>query len=257
MVCHHLNPRIPRTWRSPESRIRRADDRRRGRAARPRARSACSARTARAWAASARRSRAPGSSRRKMKDAARLAAGGRRRRARQPPHQALRRQVHDQRGADLRHRRRTSARSSRASSPTSCSGSRRFFGIKPEVVFKGGFPAWSVMGESNASLMTCEPLLYRPQWGAFGRARQATSADVHGPGARSTRASPERLGLRKARSPRRASTRALTKARHAAQRRAARRSRSTRRPTASRWTASSAPASRSTRVPLAAMYVLK
>ncbi|HEX4805918.1 MAG TPA: urease subunit alpha [Conexibacter sp.] len=46
----------------------------------------------------------------------------------------------------------------------------RFFGIKPEVVFKGGFPAWSVMGESNASLMTCEPLRYRPQWGAFGGA---------------------------------------------------------------------------------------
>jgi urease subunit alpha len=51
----------------------------------------------------------------------------------------------------------------------------KFFGIKPEVVFKGGFPAWSVMGESNASLMTCEPLLYRPQWGAFGRAKQALS----------------------------------------------------------------------------------
>jgi urease subunit alpha len=48
----------------------------------------------------------------------------------------------------------------------------KFFGIKPEVVFKGGFPVWSVMGESNASLMTCEPLLYRPQWGAHGPARQ-------------------------------------------------------------------------------------
>ena len=48
----------------------------------------------------------------------------------------------------------------------------KFFGIKPEVVFKGGFPAWSVMGESNASLMTCEPLLYRPQWGAYGPACQ-------------------------------------------------------------------------------------
>jgi urease subunit alpha len=46
----------------------------------------------------------------------------------------------------------------------------RFFGIKPEVVFKGGFPTWSVMGESNASLMTCEPLTYKPQWGAFGNA---------------------------------------------------------------------------------------
>ncbi|MEA2362394.1 MAG: urease subunit alpha [Thermoleophilaceae bacterium] len=48
----------------------------------------------------------------------------------------------------------------------------KFFGIKPEVVFKGGFPAWSVMGESNASLMTCEPLTYRPQWGAYGPATQ-------------------------------------------------------------------------------------
>jgi urease subunit alpha len=48
----------------------------------------------------------------------------------------------------------------------------KFFGIKPEVVFKGGFPTWSVMGESNASLMTCEPLMYRPQWGAYGPACQ-------------------------------------------------------------------------------------
>jgi urease subunit alpha len=51
----------------------------------------------------------------------------------------------------------------------------KFFGIKPAVVFKGGFPAWSVMGESNASLMTCQPLRYRAQWGAFGEARHATS----------------------------------------------------------------------------------
>jgi urease subunit alpha len=51
----------------------------------------------------------------------------------------------------------------------------KFFGIKPEVVFKGGFPAWSVMGESNASLMTCEPLVYRPQWGAYGEAAKSLS----------------------------------------------------------------------------------
>ena len=42
-------------------------------------------------------------------------------------------------------------------------------------MFKGGFPAWSVMGESNASLMTCEPLVYRPQWGAHGLAKQSLS----------------------------------------------------------------------------------
>ena len=51
-----------------------------------------------------------------------------------------------------------------------------FFGIKPEIVVKGGFIAWGAMGDSAASLMTCEPLLMRPQWGAFGRAKQALSA---------------------------------------------------------------------------------
>jgi urease subunit alpha len=51
----------------------------------------------------------------------------------------------------------------------------KFFGIKPDVIFKGGFPVWSVMGESNASLMTCEPLTYRPQWGAHGPAVQDLS----------------------------------------------------------------------------------
>ncbi len=51
-----------------------------------------------------------------------------------------------------------------------------FFGIKPELVIKGGFIVWAAMGDSAASLMTCEPLLMRPQWGAFGQARKALSA---------------------------------------------------------------------------------
>ena len=51
-----------------------------------------------------------------------------------------------------------------------------FFGIKPELVVKGGFIVWSAMGDSAASLMTCEPLQMRPQWGAFGQAKQALSA---------------------------------------------------------------------------------
>jgi urease subunit alpha len=51
-----------------------------------------------------------------------------------------------------------------------------FFGIKPELVIKGGFIVWGAMGDSAASLMTCEPLLMRPQWGAFGQARKALSA---------------------------------------------------------------------------------
>jgi urease subunit alpha len=71
----------------------------------------------------------------------------------------------------------------------------KFFGVKPEVVFKGGFPAWSVMGESNASLMTCEPLLYRPQWGAFGGAKHALSVTFMAQAAIDEDV-PSRLGLR-------------------------------------------------------------
>lgn len=52
-----------------------------------------------------------------------------------------------------------------------------FFGIKPEIVVKGGFIAYGAMGDSAASLMTCEPLIMRPQWGAFGRAPQGLSAN--------------------------------------------------------------------------------
>jgi len=51
-----------------------------------------------------------------------------------------------------------------------------FFGIKPELVVKGGFIVWGAMGDSAASLMTCEPLIMRPQWGAFGEAKQPLSA---------------------------------------------------------------------------------
>ena len=51
-----------------------------------------------------------------------------------------------------------------------------FFGAKPELIVKGGFIAWGAMGDSAASLMTCEPLQMRPQWGAFGRAKQDLSA---------------------------------------------------------------------------------
>lgn len=51
-----------------------------------------------------------------------------------------------------------------------------FFGIKPELVIKGGFIVWSAMGDSAASLMTCQPIRMRPQWGAFGEAAKALSA---------------------------------------------------------------------------------
>jgi urease subunit alpha len=40
-----------------------------------------------------------------------------------------------------------------------------FFGVKPEWVFKGGFPAWGSLGEGNASLERAEPTRYRADWG--------------------------------------------------------------------------------------------
>ena len=50
-----------------------------------------------------------------------------------------------------------------------------FFPAKPKMVFKGGFIAWSIMGDPNASLPTPEPVYYRPMFGALGRAVKRTS----------------------------------------------------------------------------------
>ncbi|MBI3960315.1 MAG: urease subunit alpha, partial [Chloroflexi bacterium] len=50
-----------------------------------------------------------------------------------------------------------------------------FFGVKPEMVVKGGFIAWSVMGDANASIPTPQPVLYRPMFGSYGGATPATS----------------------------------------------------------------------------------
>jgi urease subunit alpha len=51
-----------------------------------------------------------------------------------------------------------------------------FFGVKPEMVIKGGLIAWSVMGDANASIPTPQPVLYRPMFGSFGSAPQAIAA---------------------------------------------------------------------------------
>src|SRR5688500_1078089 len=50
-----------------------------------------------------------------------------------------------------------------------------FFGVKPELVIKGGFIAWAQMGDANASIPTPQPLLMRPMFGAFGRASGSIS----------------------------------------------------------------------------------
>jgi urease subunit alpha len=49
------------------------------------------------------------------------------------------------------------------------------FGVKPKYVIKGGFVAWAIMGDPNASIPTPEPVLLRSMFGAQGRAVARTS----------------------------------------------------------------------------------
>jgi len=51
----------------------------------------------------------------------------------------------------------------------------QFFGIKPKLIIKGGFIAYALMGDPNASIPTTEPVYYRPMFGALGKAKQTTS----------------------------------------------------------------------------------
>jgi urease subunit alpha len=48
----------------------------------------------------------------------------------------------------------------------------RFFGVRPEVVMKGGALAWGALGDPNASIPTPQPVLQRPSFG------DAIGADV-------------------------------------------------------------------------------
>ncbi|MGL4974176.1 MAG: urease subunit alpha, partial [Bosea sp. (in: a-proteobacteria)] len=50
-----------------------------------------------------------------------------------------------------------------------------FFGAKPAMILKGGMIAAAPMGDPNASIPTPQPVHYRPMFGAFGKARTATS----------------------------------------------------------------------------------
>lgn len=49
-----------------------------------------------------------------------------------------------------------------------------YFGAKPQLVLKAGFPAYGVVGDPNAATDRCEPLVLGPQFGAHG----ATAADL-------------------------------------------------------------------------------
>ncbi|MGW1955653.1 urease subunit alpha [Streptomyces sp. NPDC001920] len=45
-----------------------------------------------------------------------------------------------------------------------------YFGAKPQLVLKAGFPAYGVVGDPGAATDTCEPLVLGPQFGAYGAA---------------------------------------------------------------------------------------
>ena len=210
MVCHHLDqahPRGPRLRREPHPQ---GDDRRRGHPARPR---------------------------RALDDVERQPGDGPGRRG-DHPHLADRRQ--DEAPARPRSTatgrtttmsapsatspntpstppsptacRSTSARSRRASSPISCCGRPAFFGVKPDLVIKGGVIAAAPMGDPNASIPTPQPIHYRPMFGAYRPRADGNLADLRlgrggreGPGAQAEGRQAARRGRRtRARSARRA-----------------------------------------------------
>ena len=70
------------------------------------------------------------------------------------------------------------------------------FGVKPEMIVKGGLIAWSTMGDANASIPTPQPVLYRPMFGSFGGAVAATSLIFVSKAALEAEV-PEKLGLHK------------------------------------------------------------
>jgi len=50
-----------------------------------------------------------------------------------------------------------------------------FFGVKPQLIIKGGMISAAPMGDPNASIPTPQPVHYRPMFGSLGKARSATS----------------------------------------------------------------------------------
>lgn len=84
-----------------------------------------------------------------------------------------------------------------------------FFGVKPEMVLKGGMIAHSLMGDPNASIPTPQPVLYRPMFASFGKAVYTTSITFLSKAAIELGV-PEQLGLQKQIKPA-AGTRQLSK----------------------------------------------
>jgi urease subunit alpha len=71
-----------------------------------------------------------------------------------------------------------------------------FFGVKPDLVLKAGTIAAAAMGDPNASIPTPQPVRYRPMFGAFGRALEASCLTFVSRTAAESRLA-DRLGLRR------------------------------------------------------------
>ncbi len=71
-----------------------------------------------------------------------------------------------------------------------------FFGVKPDMVIKGGTISLAMMGDTNASIPTPQPVHTRPMFGAFGSAL-AASCITFLSGAALEADLPARLGLRR------------------------------------------------------------
>jgi urease subunit alpha len=70
-----------------------------------------------------------------------------------------------------------------------------FFGVKPELILKGGMIAWANMGDPNASIPTPQPTFYRPQFGAAGRALGSTNLTFVSKASLRSKHGPKQLGL--------------------------------------------------------------
>ncbi|PGV52527.1 urease subunit alpha [Bacillus sp. AFS037270] len=71
-----------------------------------------------------------------------------------------------------------------------------FFGVKPELVLKGGMIAHSLMGDPNASIPTPQPVIYRPMFASYGKAKYSTSITFMSKAAINLGV-PQQLGLKK------------------------------------------------------------
>jgi urease subunit alpha len=69
-----------------------------------------------------------------------------------------------------------------------------YFGVKPELVLKGGFSAWGPLGDGNASVERAEPTRFQPDWGGSGGAASRLSLTFVSERGDANRALTARLG---------------------------------------------------------------